>query len=238
MKKYICSVAGLVCLILIFSKPLSAYEQPPESNSVFINYDTLINKILVKKREFRNSYYISDSVKKEVILTEIKKYLLHTIYNDLFTQWYGTSWDFNGHTTIPGNGYIACGYFVTTILKDAGFNIPRIKWAQSASEVFIKKLAPNDLKRFNNSPMLKVEEHLKKSKNELYVVGLDNHTGFIHVEGNSMKFIHSNYYEPEIGVMAQDINDGSPLTDSTYRVIGKLFSDDMIINWLENNKYN
>lgn len=111
---------------------------------------------------------------KDSVIDTARKFLLNTIGNDVFPYWYGTPWDFNGHTKIPQQGAIACGYFVTTVLLDAGFNIPRIKWAQLASEVFIKKLASNNLQRFSNKPISEIEEYLRNIEPGLYVVGLDN----------------------------------------------------------------
>ena len=48
--------------------------------------------------------------------------------------WLGTPWDFNGTATEPGGGKIACGYFVATLLRDAGFRVERARLAQQASE--------------------------------------------------------------------------------------------------------
>ena len=183
-------------------------------------------------------YTHANSAEKDSLITVSKAYLLNTISTKVFPQWYGTAWDFNGTTRTPRSGKIACGYFVTTVLKDVGYNIPRVRWAQSASEVFIKKLShKDDIKRFRNTPIFDIRVHLKESGNGLYVVGLDSHVGFILVENGDMKFVHSNYYQPEIGVMAEELDSENPLRDSQYRVIGKLFSDEMIINWLINYIY-
>jgi hypothetical protein len=115
-----------------------------------------------------------------------------------------------------------------------GFNIPRIKWAQSPSEIFIKKLSFGNVDRFSNVPILTIEKYLKKSGNGIYLVGLDCHTGFIFVNNDEIRFIHADYYEPEKGVVSEKINSNSPIADSRYRVIGKLMSDKMIINWILN----
>ncbi|WMJ72126.1 hypothetical protein RCC89_02925 [Cytophagaceae bacterium ABcell3] len=39
------------------------------------------------------------------------------LVNKLIPYWYGTKWDFEGHTDVPGKGEIACGYFVSTTLN-------------------------------------------------------------------------------------------------------------------------
>jgi len=169
---------------------------------------------------------------------QAKTYLFKTMKNDIFPPWYGTKWDFNGTARTSQKGKIACGYFVTNTLTDIGFNIPRIKWAQSASEVFITKLAlKKDVARFSNKPLDKVISYFKKKGNGLYLVGLDSHTGFVTVQDSKIIFVHANYYQREIGVMAEDITTKNPFGDSKYRVIGKLFSDEMVVNWLIQKRY-
>jgi hypothetical protein len=37
--------------------------------------------------------------------------------------------------------------------------------------------------------------------------------------------------------MKEDISTKNPLKDSHYRIFGKLLSDEMVINWLEDNAY-
>ncbi len=140
-------------------------------------YSILIKEIITKRDAFMFEYENSNSIKKDSIILDARNYLIHTMATELFPYWYGTKWDFNGTTRIPRKGRIACGYFVTNVLTDVGFNIPRIKWAQSASEVFIKKLANNKVKRFTNEQIANVEKYLINSGNGLYLVGLDNHTG-------------------------------------------------------------
>jgi len=98
-------------------------------------------------------------------------------------------------------------------------------------------LASKNIKRFSNRPIAEVEKYLKKKGDGLYLVGLDNHIGFIIVKNNTMKFVHSNYYHPEIGVMSEAINSENPLKHSKYIVIGKLLADEMIVNWINNITY-
>jgi hypothetical protein len=128
------------------------------------------------------------------------------------------------------------GYFVTAILSDAGFKIPRVKWAQSASEPVIVKIASN-IQRYRNQPMSKLIDYLNNQDDGLYIVGLDNHVGFISKSDNNYRFIHSNYYRPEIGVMAEPLEGHNPLNDSKYRIIGKLLDTEMAQNWINSVEY-
>ncbi|WP_299443849.1 hypothetical protein [uncultured Aquimarina sp.] len=201
-------------------------------------YTSTLEEINKERVEIKYSYTSANtSSERDSIIIATRAYLFKTLVVDIFPLWYGTPWDFNGHTKTPGEGKIACGYFVTTTLQDVGFDIPRYKWAQSASEVFIKKLATDQVKRFTNKPLNTIEDFLLDSGNGLYLVGLDDHTGFISVENKKIRFIHASYYKPEIGVMAEALDSENPLKYSKYRVIGKLLSDTMVRNWIKGVRY-
>lgn len=221
-----------LALVLAFVS-LSACLRSQEN----IDYTTFLEEVSSKRNEFNQLYQNADMAHKDSLIIESRAYLFNTITNSVFPYWYGTKWDFNGTTRTPKEGQIACGYFVTNVLTDVGFNIPRIKWAQLASEVFIKKLSPNQMKRFSNSPISEVESYLMQTGDGLYLVGLDSHVGFIVVKNDTIKFVHSNYYQPWIGVMSEEIDSTNPLRDSDYRVIGKLLSDEMMVNWINSIAY-
>jgi len=202
------------------------------------DYSLLLKDICRMQKEYLQKYSAADLLGKDSVVQNAREYLINKLSMEMFPYWYGTQWDYNGMTRIPNEGKISCGYFVTNILTDLGFLIPRIKWAQSASEVFIKKLSiESEIKRFINKPILEVEAYLKSAGNGIYLVGLDIHVGFIIVSEGNIKFIHSNYYKPQIGVMSENITSWNPLRDSKYRIIGKLMSDEMVKNWISGFKY-
>jgi len=151
-----------------------------------------------------------------------KQTLLNNIRDSLFVCWYGTEWDFNGITEEPGRGKIACGYFVTTILRDMGVAVNRIKHAQCASEEMIRAVCiKNSIRRFSNEGISSFIEKIKLDGIGLYIVGLDFHTGFILNDGEDIYFLHANYtgkkvVEKEIAMMS------SVLSTSEYKVIGRV----------------
>ncbi len=221
---------------LVFSLILGLFSfssLPPNEST----YPAILENIATKRADYQNQYNAADSTKQDSLIKSARAYLLKTVSEEVFPKWYGTPWDFNGTTRNPRQGKIACGYFVNNVITDLGFKIPRVKWSQSASEVFIKKLAPNHIKRFSNRPIEEVKRYLFNSGDGLYVVGLDIHVGFILVEAGKAKFIHSSYYQPDIGVMEEDLVPGNPLGDSDYRVIGKLFTDEMMVKWINGISY-
>ena len=112
------------------------------------------------------------------MLEEIKKIWVNTISNDLYQEWKNTPWDFNGTTTKPGQGNIACGYFVATILRDMGLEINRIKLSVCASSQMMKSLVPKQpLKNISNLGYSDFNEKLKEYGKGVYIIGLDFHTG-------------------------------------------------------------
>ena len=220
----------VVFFLFIFTFASYGYSQEA------IKYEALKKSITEKQQYFSKKYASSDTEKQKDIVREAQVYLTTTISDSLFPNWYGTPWNFNGTTKVPKQGTIACGYFVTAILSDAGFKIPRVKWAQSASEPVIVMIATN-VQRFRNQPMSKLIDYLNKQGDGLYIVGLDYHVGFISKRGNNLRFIHSSYYHPETGVMAEPLEGRNPLNDSRYRIIGKLLDTEMTLNWINGVEY-
>ena len=192
------------------------------------SYTEIKQETIDKKASFRKEYELE--AKQDSIIQAAREYLL-TVCNDYFKAWYNTPWTFHGHSQIPKEGSIACGYFVTTTLRDMGFDIPRVKWAQQASEYMIKKVT-SDIKRFHNKPMKDIVDYIESKGEGLYIVGLDRHIGYIYYKDGKMSFVHANYYRPKIGVMSEPLIGRNPLNDSKYRVVGKIFGDEMIKNWL------
>lgn len=199
--------------------------------SRFDTYDSLKDFVKELQASVKTTYQSATETQKDSIVKAAHDTLLALIIMDYFGHWYGTAWEFHGTTKTPRKGAIACGYFVTTVLEDAGFNIPRVKWACVASEVMIKGMTKK-VKHIINRPVSEVETYIQQAGKGLYVVGLDNHTGFIYNDGTVIRFVHSNYYLPQEGVMAQELDSHNPLKNSKYRVIGKILDNAMIKNWI------
>lgn len=62
---------------------------------------------------------------------------------------------------------------------------------------------------------------LGKNKNQVYIVGLDFHTGFITRENKDIYFIHSNYIRNE-GVIKELTKNSKALNASKTFMIGTL----------------
>ncbi len=209
---------------------------------IFLNTAAYSNYQEVKKtsKEVRETlakeYHIAEHTEKEIVLQKASDKLHHLLTKKLMPPWYGTKWAFYGVSETPGNGDIACGYFVTTLLRDVGFNIRKNYLAQQASEKMIKSLMTEDsIKRFSN---VKFDVFLKTIKHwgdGIYIVGLDFHVGFLSVEKDNVYFIHSSYQSPR-AVIKEIAHQSKILKLSKYRVLGKLNNKHSIERWLNKER--
>ena len=140
-----------------------------------INYEALKTKVEARRVEL-NRAYCNDDLNKDSVIKVAQHYLLSTMVAKMFPAWYGTRWDYNGTTQCPKKGKIACGYFVTTTMRDMGFNIPRVRWAQAPSETMIKQMTSSgNIKRYRFSSIDHIKKEVRKWGEGIYVVGMDSH---------------------------------------------------------------
>lgn len=128
----------------------------------------------------------------KISLDSVGRYFEQALLNQIIPYWYGTAWTFEGHTNIPNQGTIACGYFVSTTLKHMGVNLNRYKLAQQWPKHEAKSL---------DTAMILVEgnceELLQEMQEGIYFIGLDaSHVGYLLKRQNHLFFIHSNYSSP------------------------------------------
>jgi len=185
-----------------------------------------------KRKELGAEYAKAKSQKaKQRIRGRAREVVLGAVRRDLFPAWDKTAWDFYGTTTTPGEGKIACGYYVTTVLRDAGFKIERAKLAQQPSERITTTLVPADeIWRFRKGDEKGVMDAIRDKGDGLYVVGLDDHVGFLDVVGKEVRFCHASYTH-DADVRCEDPLGAVPF-ESDYHVVGRLFSGPMIDAWL------
>lgn len=197
------------------------------------NYSLAKQKIISLRDSLRHIYHSANTNQSKEIASSSENVFTHAVIDQLIAHWYGTPWDFNGITEEPRKGQIACGYFVTTILRDAGFSVQRIKLAQSPASIIIEKVADkNAIRSFSLKSVNKVDSAVKSMGPGLYVVGLDFHVGFLHCDGKDVYFIHSNYIRRE-GVVKELIQKSTAFANSKYRVIGKITRESITKNWLQ-----
>ncbi len=158
---------------------------------------------------------------------------MQALQRRLMPHWCGTTWAYHGTTQVPRRGRIACGYFVSTLLRDAGLRVRRVAMARRPSEAIIKSLVSERyIRRFSDVPIARFVDRLHALGSGLYIVGLDNHVGFLLVQGNRSTFVHSTYLKPTC-VTAEDAVSSPALAASRYRVVGNISADpELIRKWL------
>jgi len=208
-----------------YKKPISAAE-----------YILIKDSVLEAKNKLLLNY--KDAVtetEKQQILTKAEKLFTNALLNNIIEAWYGTPWEFYGTTEIPNEGTIACGYFVTTVLRDAGVKLDRVHLAEIESETMISTLIDKKyITRYRNIYWRDFLENVKKAGDGLYIIGLDYHTGFLLCKDGKVYFINSNIP----GVMKENAESAYMLCVSRYRVTGRITNNaEFIKKWLSDKDF-
>jgi len=215
-----------------FAFPGPQTETPDATAS---HYPTILAQIQTARQALADRYH-QEPHNRSALMAEAETLLSSAIGKNLAPFWYGTGWAFNGTTETPGVGKIACGYFVTTLLRDAGFDLPRIRMAQVASETMIRSLVSEDhIKRFSDAAIEDFSKAVRQWGPGLYVVGLDMHTGFIFCANGKVWFLHASY-QPPYQVIKEPIERSAILVASRYRVLGKLSDPTLLRKWFLGEK--
>jgi hypothetical protein len=165
--------------------------------------------------------------------------LLELTLPEMMRCWLGTPWDFNGTAAKPGGGGIACGYYVATVLMDAGFRVDRYQLAKQPSENILRSFLTQKhaciLSVGKNYETFAAE--LNTAKPGIYLVGLDTHVAFIVKPAHSgFRFIHSSGSKPW-RVVDESPAEAVVLQRSNWRMLGNLTADPAVIRrWLRDEK--
>lgn len=209
-------------------------EEIEKAEVALLTYDATKDRIhqmrLVYEQDWNDNVLLPAKLKKEA-----KEYLYNTLTDTIFSEWYGTPWDFNGITQKPRSGKIACGYFVTTTLEHCGFNLPRVKLAQQAASIIIKNLChPNSIKTYKAIKDLK--SYMDKQDDGLYLLGLDTHVGYLWKSKTELFFVHSSYSGNK-QVSKEKWNESIVMSKSKIFMVGDLLgSDGLVEAWIKGER--
>ncbi len=152
--------------------------------------------------------------------------------------WLGTPYDFNGTAAKPGGGRIACGYFVATVLKDAGFHLDRYRLAQQPSENILRTFLGKDACTLAVGKSYDAfADELGAARPGIYLVGLDTHVAFLVNGGESgFRLIHASGSKPWC-VVDEGRGEAGVLQQSNWRMTGNLTADPKVIRtWIKAEK--
>jgi len=216
---------------------LNEYFEPKKEVKKFIpdpiSYEKLKADLANERQLLRTKFINARTAQEQNEVINQACALLEDMMPKMMRCWLGHPWDFNGTATVPGEGKIACGYYVSVIMRDAGFKVHRIRLAQQPSQQILKTFLPEkrDLRINSGIPYDEYTATLETKYEGISIVGLDKHVAFVVVKNGEMRFIHSG------GLLRQVVDEAKPdaysLKVSSYRVIGNLTRNrDMLQKWI------
>ncbi len=206
-------------------------KRPPEPDPE--RYELLKEEIERWRRNLGQRYREAGSDRGRDAVIEEAAVFLETALPDLMNCWLGTPWDFNGHCETPGSGKIACGYFVATVLRDAGFRVDRYRLARQPSQNILRTFLPKgEMSLRVGVPYEDFANELRQMTPGVRIVGLDTHVGFIVGRPGEFRFVHSSGSSPWC-VVDEAEADAEVLRRSNYRVHGNLTTHrELVRKWL------
>ena len=212
-----------------FSKPKPDAEK----------YFALVDQLKSQRERLRQEYLdASTNAQKQVILSNAS-YVLEETLPQMMRCWLGHDYDFNGTATVPGEGKIACGYFVSVIMRDAGFDINRIRVAQQPSQNIIRTFV-NTKQNFEvkvGTPYDEYVDHLINNYEGIQIIGLDTHVAFVVIKDGELRYIHASAGSAR-SVVDESKDQAYSLIHSNYRVISNISRNaDVLRRWLLNDKF-
>ena len=170
---------------------------------------------------------------RAAVLGSARTLVVSAVRGEILPAWFGTPWEFHGTSQTPGEGTIACGYLVSTVLRDAGFKLERVRLAQQASANIVRTLAPaSAIRRYRDLEPAEAAKRIRRDYEDgLYVVGMDYHVGFLVLDGAKVELCHSAFVAP--GEVACEPAASSYGFVSRLWVVGPALPDERLRDWLE-----
>lgn len=200
-------------------------------------YEVLVAEMERWRTELSQKYRKAGSAAEREGVEHDARVLLEETLPAMMRCWLGTPWDFHGTAEGPGKGKVACGYFVSTVLRDAGFKVDRYKLAQQPSENILRSfLARNACVLTVGKPYEVFADELSLVRPGVYVVGLDTHVAFLVVSRGGFRFIHSSGSAPWC-VVDEGREEAEVLRRSNWRMLGNFTGDAGVIRtWLQGGR--
>lgn len=198
-----------------------------------ISYQMQMTRLKDQKSQVRKAYQSG-----RIGLDSVERFFIQNLVFKVFPYWYGTPWTFEGHTNVPNQGEIACGYFISTTLKHFGMNVNRYKMAQKAALTGLHMVCkPSEVKRFSNDSFgcaaAKISHEVKPG---LYMAGFDYHVGYLLVDSVGLHFIHSSNFDP-VQVTVEDAHLSEAFNASNNVYLGNLGNPFFLVKWLQETEF-
>jgi len=208
----------------------------PKPKPDLVTYQGLV-KDLERWRVDLSKRYETGSKADRLLVEQDARLILEQALPALMRCWLGTPWDFNGTAEFPGEKQVACGYFVATVLRDAGFRLDRYRLAQQPSENILRTFLEKESCQLTVGQKYEAfATGLENAEPGIYVVGLDTHVAFVVVGETGFRFIHSSGSRPWC-VVDESKDEAVVLRNSNWRMLGNLTGDAGVLRrWLKGDK--
>lgn len=202
------------------------------------NPDSLTYMAAKAQVDFIRTRLRNDFKENRIDIDSVKRTFGKHLTDQIIPYWYGTGWSFSGHTAVPKRGKIACGYFISTTLKDMGLNLNRYKLAQKSpfdeAKVLscgaeITTIAHED----PNQALAEIKRHIQKG---VYFIGFDTgHVGFLVKKKEQLLLVHSNYLAP-VSVCVEPLETARVFkTFKKFHLVDISNNESLIQKWLNND---
>ncbi|QLG46518.1 hypothetical protein [Costertonia aggregata] len=182
---------------------------------------------------------INDLAGKKVSIEDVKASFSDHLVNHLIPHWYGTEWSFGGHTSVPKKGKIACGYFVSTTLRDMGLRLNRYRLAQKSPINEAKMIScGSEIKTVTSADSETAIQKIDALTQEgISFIGFDEgHVGFLLKKKGELFLVHSNYLFPN-SVCLERIEESNVFKKfSTFHLVDISNNNELIKRWLNNRE--
>lgn len=200
-------------------------------------YAVLVSELQRWRKDLATRHQKAKSEGERAVVESDARVILEHTLPEMMRCWLGTPWDFNGTAATPGGGKIACGYFVATVLMDAGFQVDRYQLAQQPSGNILRSfLAKDDCVLTIGKPFEEFADVLENAEAGVYLLGLDTHVAFLVVGNGGFRMLHSSGSRPWC-VVDEDRDAAQVLQRSNWRMLGNLTADSKVLRrWLKADK--
>lgn len=214
---------------MVFNDTLNLNLETELDTVSYVDTKTSIDQLRKRLEEDHRLGKISlDSIKSEFTTHLVDKIIPH---------WYGTPWSFGGHTAVPNQGEIACGYFISTTLRDMGIKLNRYRLAQKSpiDEAKVISCGSEIFSVVQDSPEKAFEEIDRLTQEGLHFIGFDmGHVGYLLKSNGKLFLIHSNYLSPG-SVCIEPLMDSKVFKSFTkFHLVDISNNDTLIQLWLDN----
>ena len=235
-------VAPFYCLVI--EKPLPIAETRSFNEGVTLEFKTDLDSIAdsyasAKVDADQLRLRLKEGIRLGTIsFDNIRTAFTNQLVDKIIPHWYGTPWSFGGHTAIPNQGKIACGYFISTTLRDMGINLNRYKLAQKSPIDEAKMISCGSVinKVVQDTPEKAFEDIDYLTKEGLYFIGFDEgHVGYLLKREGELFLIHSNYLSP-VSVCMETLKESRVFKRFTkFHLVAISHNDTLLQHWLDNN---